>query len=196
MAVDKKVWIRIVRGMEHAGYRKAVQIHRDIGSRTQKKITDRLKSIFPKDRYKWKWYTDYNGNLALFIKEHEQETSAKLEHKQTNRGYNASTYLDRISERLHRQAEKGLEKYGMLLEDNQGLGFDERIEHLAEELTDGLQYIEHLKELMNKHNQALISAISELIILSSRSNIPGGEIKRIAQSLNNSLKELHGNAHK
>src|SRR5690606_39789232 len=87
MAVDKKVWIRIVRGMEHAGYRKAAQIHKDTSSRTQKKISDRLKSIFPKDRYKWKWYTDYNGNLALFIKEHEQETSAKLEHKQVNRGY-------------------------------------------------------------------------------------------------------------
>lgn len=89
-----------------------------------------------------------------------------------------------------------MEKYGVLLEDNHELGFEERTEHLAEELTDGLQYIEHLKELMNKHSQTLISAISELIILSSRSNIPGEEIKKIAQSLNNSLKELYGNAHK
>ena len=186
MAVNKEIWIRMTRGMEHAGYRKAVQIHKNISEKAQKKIVDKLNDMFPKNRYEWKWYTDHNGNLTLFTKEYEQETIAK----------HSSIYLDRISERFHRQADKGLEKYGVLLEDNQELGFDERIEHLAEELTDGLQYIEHFKELMDKHSQVLISAISELTILSSRSNIPGGDIKKIAQSLNNSLRELYGNAHK
>lgn len=196
MAIDKEIWIRMVRGMEHAGYRKTVQIHKDISEKTQKKIVDKLSNMFPKDRYEWKWYTDYNGNLTLFTKEHKQGEITQSNRKQINCEHNASIYLDRISERFHRQAEKGLGKYGVLLEDNQKLGFEERTEHLAEELTDGLQYIEHLKELMNKHSQTLISAISELIILSSRNNIPGEEIKKIAQSLNNSLKELYGNAHK
>lgn len=196
MAIDKEIWIRVVRGMEHAGYRKTAHIHKNISEEAQKKIIDRLENMFPKNQYKWKWYTDHNGNLTLFTKEHEQETIAKSKRKQINYGHNTSIYLDRISERFHRQAEKGLEKYGVLLEDNRDLGFNERIEHLAEELTDGLQYIEHLKELMNNHSQVLIDAVSELIILSSRNNIPGGEIKKIAQSLNNSLKELYGNAHK
>ena len=195
MAVDREIWIRMVRGMKHAGYKKAAQIHKDISSVTQKKIINRLESMFPKNQYEWKWYTDYNGNLVLFTKEHKPKTDA-TKRKQINYGHNTPIYLDRINERLYRQAEKGLKKYGMLLEDNQELGFEERIEYLAEELTDGLQYIEHLKELMNRHSQALISAISKLVILSSRSNIPGEEIKKIAQSLNNSLKELYGNAHK
>src|SRR5690606_37871080 len=116
MAIDKEIWIRMVRGMEHAGYRKTVQIHKDISDKTQKKIVDKLSSMFPKDRYDWEWYTDYNGNLTLFTKEHEQETTAKPKHKQTNYGHNTSIYLDRISERFHRQVEKGLEKYGVLLE--------------------------------------------------------------------------------
>lgn len=195
MAVDKEIWIRMMKGMEHAGYRKTAHIHRCISEKAQKKIINKLENMFPKDRYDWKWYTDHNGNLALFTKEHEQKTITKPERKQIDCKYD-SIYLDRIGERFRRQAEKGLEKYGILLEDNQELGFEERTEHLAEELTDGLQYIEHLKELMDKHSQVLISAISELIILSSRSNIPGGEVKKIAQSLNNSLKELYGNAHK
>ena len=196
MAVNKEIWIRMVRGMEHAGYRKTVQIHRDISEKTQKEVVDKLNDIFPKNRYEWKWYTDHKGNLTLFTKERKQEVIAQPKHTQVNHRHNVSIYLDRISERFHRQTEKGLEKYGVLLEDNQDLGFDERIEHLAEELTDGLQYIEHLKELMGNHSQALMDAISELIILSSRNNIPGEEIKKIAQSLNNSLKELYGNAHK
>ena len=193
MTVDKEIWIRMIRGMEHAGYRKVAQIHRHTSDRAQNKIIDKLESMFPKDRYDWKWHTDHNGNLTLFTKECGQETITKPEHKQIK--YD-SMYLDRIGERFRRQTEKGLEKYGILLEDNQELGFEERTEHLAEELTDGLQYIEHLKELMDRHSQVLISAISELIILSSRSSIPGREVKKIAQSLNNSLKELYGNAHK
>jgi len=196
MAVDKEIWIRMVRGMKHAGYRKAAQIHKDISDKVQKKIISKLNDMFPKDQYEWKWYTDYNGNLVLFIKEHKQKTNAKSKRKQINYGNNMPSYLDRINERFYRQAEKGLKKYGIPLEDNQELGFEERIEHLAEELTDGLQYIEHLKDQMNRHSQVQISAISKLIVLSSRNNIPGEEIKKIAQSLNNSLKELYGNAHK
>lgn len=196
MAIDKETWIRMVRGMGHAGYRKTAQIHKDISDKAQKKIISKLNDMFPRDRYEWKWYTNYNGDLVLFTKEHEQETNTEPKRKQINCRHNTPIYLERINERFYRQAEKGLKKYGVSLEDNQELGFEERVEYLAEELTDGLQYIEHLKELMNRHSQVLISAISELIILSSRNNIPGEEIKKIAQSLNNSLKELYGNAHK
>ena len=54
-------------------------------------------------------------------------------------------YFDNIAEIMERQKEKGLKKYGCLLEDNETLSVFQRIEHLQEELIDGLQYCEHLK---------------------------------------------------
>ena len=49
-----------------------------------------------------------------------------------------------------RQTEKGLEKYGQRLEDNESLGVIERLEYLEEELIDGLMYIEHIKAAFRK----------------------------------------------
>lgn len=54
-------------------------------------------------------------------------------------------YFDNIAEIMERQKEKGLKKYGCLLEENKTLSIFQRIEHLQEELIDGLQYCEHLK---------------------------------------------------
>jgi NTP pyrophosphatase (non-canonical NTP hydrolase) len=53
-------------------------------------------------------------------------------------------YQRRIFERFHSQRQKGIGKYGQPLEDNPA-SRDERLEHLAQELTDGLMYIEWLK---------------------------------------------------
>lgn len=54
-------------------------------------------------------------------------------------------YIEKINALLHKQAEKGLKKYGETLADNVTLSTEQRIEHLQEELIDGLQYCEHLK---------------------------------------------------
>jgi len=54
-------------------------------------------------------------------------------------------YLDRILNRFHQQKWKGIHKYGQVLEQNHG-GILYRLEHLAEELTDGLYYIEWIKD--------------------------------------------------
>ena len=55
-------------------------------------------------------------------------------------------YFENIVGMMNRQKEKGLSKYGVLLEENKTLSVFQRIEHLQEELIDGLQYCEHLKE--------------------------------------------------
>lgn len=54
-------------------------------------------------------------------------------------------YLDRIIDRFRSQEAKGVLKYGQPLEDNHG-DIDYRMEHLAQELTDGLMYIEWIRE--------------------------------------------------
>lgn len=54
-------------------------------------------------------------------------------------------FKDRIDARFSAQERKGIEKYGQPLEQNHG-NYDYRLEHLAEELTDGLMYCEWLKE--------------------------------------------------
>lgn len=54
-------------------------------------------------------------------------------------------YIKNIILLLNKQANKGIDKYGVTLEDNTTLSTEQRIEHLQEELIDGLQYCEHLK---------------------------------------------------
>jgi hypothetical protein len=54
-------------------------------------------------------------------------------------------YKDRIDARFEAQEQKGIEKYGQRLEDNHG-PHDYRLEHLAQELTDALIYVEWIKE--------------------------------------------------
>lgn len=56
---------------------------------------------------------------------------------------------DRVIQRIDEQIAKGINKYGIPLDQNE----DEiivRLEHLAQELTDGLQYIEWIKEKMQR----------------------------------------------
>ena len=55
------------------------------------------------------------------------------------------SYRDNIVAIMDRQKEKGMKKYGETLEDNTTLSREQRIEHLQEELIDGLQYCEHIK---------------------------------------------------
>lgn len=60
-------------------------------------------------------------------------------------------YWERITKMYEKQRRKGIETYGMTLEQNTALNTLERLEYLEEELIDGLMYIEHLKEkLMEK----------------------------------------------
>lgn len=55
-------------------------------------------------------------------------------------------YQRKIEDLMERQKKKGLSKYGVTLEDNVTLTTEQRIEHLEEELLDGLMYCEHLKK--------------------------------------------------
>lgn len=61
-----------------------------------------------------------------------------------------NTYVQNVISLLDRQTAKGLEKYGEALEDNTTLCIAQRIEHLQEELIDGLMYCEHIKAV-NDH---------------------------------------------
>lgn len=57
-------------------------------------------------------------------------------------------YWERISELAERQRSKGMSKYGYGLEMNPA-AIVERINHLEEELIDGLMYCEWIKEKIN-----------------------------------------------
>lgn len=69
-------------------------------------------------------------------------------------------YRPAIIERLDRQTEKGIQKYGGTIDKSGHLqSASECLEYLAEELTDGLVYIEHTKTkiraLVNESAQAM-----------------------------------------
>ena len=61
-------------------------------------------------------------------------------------------YLYRIMDRFKHQTEKGISKYGQILENNPRTDPLIALEYLAEELTDGLQYLEELKEKLQNRN--------------------------------------------
>ena len=54
-------------------------------------------------------------------------------------------YWQNICDMNERQEAKGRKKYGVPLEENTDLNFEQRIEYLQEELVDALKYCEHLK---------------------------------------------------
>lgn len=58
-----------------------------------------------------------------------------------------STYRESVVRMIDGQIEKGYSKYGVLLEQNKMLTTKQRIEHLQEELIDGLFYCEHIKAI-------------------------------------------------
>ena len=58
-------------------------------------------------------------------------------------------YWSRVCEMQKKQTEKGLTKYGQILEDNKDMTVKERLEYLQEELIDALMYIEHIKEILS-----------------------------------------------
>lgn len=60
----------------------------------------------------------------------------------------STSYEENIIKLLKRQREKGLHKYGETLEQNVTLSIEQRVEHLEEELIDGLEYCEHIKAVL------------------------------------------------
>ena len=64
-------------------------------------------------------------------------------------------YRKAIVDKLDVQITKGVRTYGQLLQDNNKLGFNERLDYLQEELIDGMQYIEFIRE--KKEKRILVS---------------------------------------
>ena len=99
-------------------------------------------------------------------------------------------YDKRIVERLKKQREKGLKKYNTTLEEND-LKLEERLNYLAEELVDGLQYIEHILTFCNeaKHNVSI--AIKE-IYTTLRVMEATGDMDRGVKEIREYLKFIEG----
>ena len=69
-------------------------------------------------------------------------------------------YRRAIVDKLDAQITKGVRTYGQLLQDNNKLGFNERLDYLQEELIDGMQYIEFIREKKEKSDQSVREAVS------------------------------------
>jgi len=63
-------------------------------------------------------------------------------------------YWERITALAKRQREKGMSKYGQGLDDNPS-DIIKRIEHLQEELIDGLMYCEWIKDKLSKGGESI-----------------------------------------
>ena len=57
-------------------------------------------------------------------------------------------YWKNVCEMQERQTQKGINRYGQILEENKDLDMFQVLEYLQEELIDALMYIEHIKKLV------------------------------------------------
>lgn len=96
--------------------------------------------------YSCNWF-DADGAHTEEFSEHVLKLYKTDEEKTVkNTDGQKSPYRRNIEDLLRRQEEKGLKKYGVTLDQNVTLTEKQRIEHIEEELIDGLMYCEHLKE--------------------------------------------------
>lgn len=75
----------------------------------------------------------------VFAEEHLMPLETKAQKPKT------APYRAEINKLFDRQEQKGIDKYGVTLDQNTTLTDAQRIEHLEEELADALMYCEHLK---------------------------------------------------
>lgn len=104
-------------------------------------------------------------------------------------------YLKNIVKKMEKQTNKGVEKYGQILEENVELTIEERLIHLQEELIDGLFYVEHLLTKDKSHKagaERIIDVIAQMMI-----QIPmihdentKGIFLELTRELNGALKEM------
>ena len=89
-----------------------------------------------------------NEGTKVLFKMINSEDKVKTKNKMT---VDQSTYRKNIIEKMDKQIQKGIDKYGTTLEQNDWLKTIDRIVYLQEELIDALVYSEHiiskLKEL-------------------------------------------------
>lgn len=87
----------------------------------------------------------YNDCKEVLPELFEQNERLKIKLAEKDDGH--GDYWDNICKLNARQENKGKNKYGVSLEENTTLTRKQRIEHLEEELIDGLKYCEHLKAI-------------------------------------------------
>ena len=96
------------------------------------------------------------------------------------------SYEENIIKLLNRQREKGLKKYGETLEQNVTLSREQRIEHLQEELIDGLEYCEHIKAALTDE-----LSVSDYARMAMRTS---GEYDSWYSKMKNAVYGLNGEA--
>lgn len=108
-----------------------------------------LNEVIGSDKSYTVWF-DYDTPepyTKVFAEEHLELIESAEEKKNAGLSKNAEKhpYRAEVEKLLDRQEEKGIDKYGVTLDQNTTLTDAQRIEHLEEELVDALMYCEHLK---------------------------------------------------
>lgn len=91
-------------------------------------------------------YEDCREAIPYLLGEYARVEN-ELRKKESYAGNESVGYWNNICKLNAKQEEKGNKKYGVPLEENTTLTRKQRIEHLEEELIDGLKYCEHLKAI-------------------------------------------------
>lgn len=104
---------------------------------------EELKGTRMKIDYVWINYTTYADEWVI--------EDCFVDWERTNALYDSQTasYTEAIIAVMARQCDKGLRKYGSLLE-NGPVNLVESVDHCIEEIVDTLYYLQHMKTLIQK----------------------------------------------
>lgn len=98
------------------------------------------------------------GMIKIYDEDKEQKTAAaktavEAQEKASFENRRKKHYWQNVCRIQEEQQRKGLKKYGLPLEQDEAMHINKRLQHLTEELIDGLMYIEHIKELIQQEGE-------------------------------------------
>lgn len=194
MGISRERWKQIKSGMAKNGWKRVMELHPDIPQDIKDSLVADSKVNYPEGAYQRQWYYSFNAYSVLFIRPIAQPKAKAEDNK----------YREPIIERVDSQTMKGIDKYGTVLPQNKA-PMPERLEHVAQELTDGLVYIEWIKEGYDKMADLAdeLTAILAVTATATRGYNPNNKVRQnterasnLANSLSRGLRSVGKNESK
>lgn len=104
----------------------------------------------PEWRYTCNWYGTHTIHSEVFLESELVKYDEVEENPNKVKQAGKPPYQVSVETLIDRQIKKGIDKYGVTLDQNTTLTAQQRVEHLEEELIDGLMYCEHWKSVAGK----------------------------------------------
>lgn len=187
-----EIWDRMKRSMHNGGW---ILAHMVVTPSIH--LKEYLEEQYMDNNHEIEWVTVTLTNhyyiKALFIKKIHSVELQPVPMDELATPSKRGMYKERIVGRIDKQNDKGIDKYPQALEDDEEMGINERLDHFADELVDGLQYIEHLRDGFECTIQKQIELTAAIMSMASRTTgARREEVLELSRMSNDITKGLVG----